>query len=166
MNILRKLNLADFTTLMNAASGLLAVFYSITGKFATAAVFILIAVVLDFLDGRIARRFRQSSGLGKELDSLADTISFGVAPAVFGFMLSEKGTLITAIVIIFVLCGILRLARFNIANIKHFEGMPITVNGILFPLIYFINVPVCYFQYIYLLSAIAMISTFKIKKLR
>lgn len=166
MNILRKINLADVATLMNASAGLLAVFYSITGKFATAAVFILLAVVLDFLDGRVARALKQSSSLGKELDSLADTISFGIAPAVFGFMLSDKGAIITIILIVFVLCGILRLARFNVTYIKYFEGMPITVNGILFPLIYFIKIPFCYFPYIYLLSAILMISAIKIKKLR
>lgn len=166
MNILKKLNLADIATLMNASAGLLAVFYSITGKFAIAAVFILTAVVLDFFDGRIARRLKQLSEIGKELDSLADTISFGIAPAVFGFMLSDKGAVITIILIVFVLCGILRLARFNVTNIKHFEGMPITINGVLFPLIYFIKIPFCYFPYIYILSAILMISSIKIKKIR
>jgi len=166
MNVLKQIRLADAATLMNASCGILSIFYSINNQFLTACVFILGAVFLDFLDGFIARALKETSELGKELDSLADTISFGIAPAVFGFMLVEKSTILILALIVFVLCGILRLARFNVTKIKYFEGMPITINGILFPLIYFLKVPLYLYPTIYFLSGILMISTFKLKKLR
>jgi len=166
MNVLKQIRLADAATLMNASCGILSVFYSINSQFLTASIFILGAVFLDFLDGFIARALKETSELGKELDSLADTISFGIAPAVFGFMLVEKSTILILVLIVFVLCGILRLARFNVTNIKYFEGMPITINGILFPLIYFLKVPLYLYPTIYFLSGILMISTFKLRKLR
>ena len=166
MNVLKQIKLADAATLMNASCGLLSIFYSINSQFLTASIFILGAVLLDFLDGFIAKALKETTELGKELDSLADIISFGIAPAVFGFMLVEKSVVFILVLIVFVLCGILRLARFNVTKLEHFEGMPVTINGIIFPLIYFLKVPFYFYPIIYVLSSILMISTFKLKKIR
>ena len=101
----------------------------------------------------------------KELDSLADTISFGVAPAIFGFTLIQTPLAIVSFTI-FLFCGVLRLARYNIMDMKDsYAGMPITLNGIIIPLIFITNVPFDYYPYIYILLGILMISSLKFKKI-
>jgi CDP-diacylglycerol--serine O-phosphatidyltransferase len=93
-----------------------------------------IALAFDFADGRVARWRRNSSFLGADLDSLADVISFGMAPAALGFAVGLRGALDVAILLYFVACGISRLARFNATaealaddngKVKYFEGTPI-----------------------------------------
>jgi CDP-diacylglycerol--serine O-phosphatidyltransferase len=93
-----------------------------------------VALVLDVLDGRVARARREASVLGGDLDSLADVISFGVAPAALAFAIGLRGTLDVAMLLYFVACGISRLARFNVTasaladetgKVKYFEGTPI-----------------------------------------
>jgi CDP-diacylglycerol--serine O-phosphatidyltransferase len=92
-----------------------------------------VALVLDFADGRVAR-WRRASTLGADLDSLADVISFGMAPAALGFAIGLRGALDVAVLLYFVACGISRLARFNVTaealadeqgKVKYFEGTPI-----------------------------------------
>lgn len=93
-----------------------------------------LALVLDFADGRVARWRRRSSPLGADLDSLADVISFGMAPAALGFAMGLRGGLDVVALLYFVSCGISRLARFNVTSqsmaddtgkVSHFEGTPI-----------------------------------------
>jgi CDP-diacylglycerol--serine O-phosphatidyltransferase len=99
-----------------------------------------IALVLDFADGRVARWRRRSSPLGADLDSLADVISFGMAPASLGFAVGLRGALDVAVLLYFVACGISRLARFNVTaaalsdeegKVKYFEGTPIPTSVLL-----------------------------------
>lgn len=99
-----------------------------------------VALVLDFADGRVARWRRRSSPLGADLDSLADVISFGVAPAALGFAIGLQSALDTAILLYFVACGISRLARFNVTaaalsdeegKVRYFEGTPIPTSVVL-----------------------------------
>ena len=143
MSMLRSYTWADVLTIGNASCGTIAIFlcldYLATGnaRFLWAA-FILLptALVLDVLDGYVARlnRKRQSI-LGADLDSLADVISFGVAPAVLGFTLGLRGGWDMLILTYFVVCGVSRLARFNVTasaladeatgKVKYFEGTPI-----------------------------------------
>lgn len=93
-----------------------------------------IALVFDFADGRVARWRRVSSTLGADLDSLADVISFGMAPAALGFAIGLRSALDVAMLLFFVACGISRLARFNVTadaladdsgKVRYFEGTPI-----------------------------------------
>lgn len=156
---------ADLFTLINVIFGLTAIFFIITFKHNLASIMLILAVLFDYLDGKIAFITKTSNEFGKELDSLADTISFGVAPAVFGFSLIQTPLAIIAIPI-FLFSGILRLARYNIMDQKReFQGMPITLNGLIIPAIFFLKVPFNYYPYIYLVLGILMISTFKIKKI-
>ena len=99
-----------------------------------------LALLLDIVDGKIARRQNQHSLFGVELDSLADTVSFGVAPAVLAYGLGMRGGLDVFILLFFVACGISRLARYNITageiaaagdKVKYFEGAPIPSSLIL-----------------------------------
>ena len=178
--MLKLMKFADMFTLLNAALGLVSIIFSIGNYFDYAAYALLVALVSDYLDGKIAASMHQQTAFGKELDSLADTVSFGVAPAIFGFSLMQffmpharQFQLTFGIIAftIFLFCGVLRLARYNIMDMKGFyRGMPITLNGILIPLVYFIGskfYPVDYvrfFPYIYLLLGILMVSSLRIKK--
>lgn len=116
----------------NLVIGMIALVYAIEGNYISGAVLILFAAVLDRLDGKLARLTGSSSDFGKELDSLADLISFGVAPAVTAYLwrLDTLGITGMLIAVLFVLCGALRLARFNVMKVSgYFLGVPITVAG-------------------------------------
>ena len=139
--MLRGFHLADFFTLGNAACGVGAVFFAMmymdggeAFHFFAAAALAPAAFIFDVLDGRIARARHQHSALGRELDSLSDVISFGVAPAALGFAAGLNGGWDAAALIYFVCCGVSRLARYNVTaetlsagadKVKYFEGTPI-----------------------------------------
>ncbi len=141
--MLRSYTLADAFTIGNAACGTIAVFLCLD-YLATdvrrllwiAFLLLPLALVLDVFDGYVARRnTRRQSVLGADLDSLADVISFGVAPAVLGYTLGLRGGWDMLILTYFVVCGVSRLARFNATSaalsdestgkVKYFEGTPI-----------------------------------------
>ena len=140
-SMIRDFQLADFFTLGNGFAGTGAIlsmlrYVRTKEEYALWAVFALLPVslVLDFLDGRIARWRRKSSMMGQELDSLADLVSFGVAPAVLAFGLGVDGGWDALVLVYFVACGISRLARYNTTasslsddsgKVKYFEGTPI-----------------------------------------
>jgi CDP-diacylglycerol--serine O-phosphatidyltransferase len=118
-------------TVGNLFCGYLSIWGSIRGTFETAAYLIILAAVLDALDGRIARLTNSASEFGEEYDSLADLVSFGVAPAVLAYSwgLSDFSRLGWLVSFLFVVCGSMRLARFNIqthiVDKKYFIGLPI-----------------------------------------
>jgi CDP-diacylglycerol--serine O-phosphatidyltransferase len=141
-SLIRNLHMADFITLLNGFCGFTSIIssmrYALTGSpsyIVRAMLLIPLGLFFDFMDGRVARWRNKSSLMGQELDSLADLISFGVAPATAAFALGLQTTLDTVLLGVFVLCGLTRLARFNVtvANIpkdkkgkaKYFEGTPI-----------------------------------------
>ena len=139
--MLRSYTVADFFTLGNAACGTISIFlcldYIAEGEkkfFWIAFVLFFVALACDIFDGYWARHSRRQSSLGADLDSLADIVSFGVAPAVLGFTLGMRGLWDMVILVYFVVCGISRLARFNVTaaalsdgtgKVKYFEGTPI-----------------------------------------
>src|SRR5438128_6537528 len=142
LSMFRSYTVADLFTLANAGSGTIAIFlclnYIAEGRnrfFWMAFMLHFVALVCDVTDGYWARRSRRQSILGADLDSLADIVSFGVAPAVLGFTLGMRGGWDMLILAYFVGCGISRLARFNVTaaalsdaktgKVKYFEGTPI-----------------------------------------
>ena len=145
--MIREFHLADFLTLGNAACGVLAVFAVMAHlemhdvrRLLIAAALIPLALIFDVLDGRVARARRAHSALGRELDSLADVISFGVAPAAIAYGAGMKGLWDVVILIYFVCCGVSRLARFNVTaetlstdagKVKYFEGTPIPTSVVI-----------------------------------
>jgi CDP-diacylglycerol---serine O-phosphatidyltransferase len=152
-SMLRDFHLADFITLGNAACGvgavLLAMLYmqsqSLTYFFVAAAM-APAAFAFDVLDGKVARARHQHSALGRELDSLADVVSFGVAPATLGFAAGLQGGWDAAALIYFVCCGVSRLARYNVTaeslaedsgKVAYFEGTPIPTSVVLTALLAF-----------------------------
>ena len=143
-SMIRGFHLADFFTLANAACGVGAVFLAMRylqsgagAHFYAAAAMAPLAFFFDWLDGNVARWRHQHSTLGRELDSLADLISFGVAPAVLAYAAGLDGGWDAVALIYFVCCGVSRLARFNATaeelaagsssgKVAYFEGAPIT----------------------------------------
>jgi CDP-diacylglycerol---serine O-phosphatidyltransferase len=135
-SILKIVKLPDLFTLAGALSGLGSIFCSIQNQFGAAAALMTVAVSFDFLDGRIARMLRVESEFGKILDSLSDIISFGIAPVIFAYCQGLDDVLSITVLGFFICCGILRLARFNVIQSHGFVGVPITINGLVFPMIY------------------------------
>jgi CDP-diacylglycerol--serine O-phosphatidyltransferase len=146
-SMIRGFHLADFFTLGNAACGvgsvLLAMLYMASQSerhFLIAAALAPAALLFDVLDGRIARWRHEHSPLGRELDSLADVISFGVAPAALAFAAGMQGGWDVIVLAYFVCCGVSRLARYNVtaeslaegqAKVPYFEGTPIPTSVVL-----------------------------------
>ncbi len=139
--------LPNILTLIGVCIGLTSIKFAFDGKFELSIVAVIVAGIIDGLDGRIARLIKGTSKVGKELDSLTDVISFGVAPAfiMYFWSMSEIGRLGWLISIIYVVCVALRLARFNVNSEAEpswrdnfFEGIPSPAGGILvlMPLIY------------------------------
>jgi CDP-diacylglycerol--serine O-phosphatidyltransferase len=140
-SMIREFHLADLFTIANGACGVAALFQAMTflatgerGRLDIAAALILAALIFDVLDGRIARWRHMASPLGRELDSLADVISFGVAPAGVAFAAGLRSALDQLILVFFVACGLSRLARYNVTaealstetgKVRYFEGTPI-----------------------------------------
>ncbi|MHB8157032.1 MAG: CDP-diacylglycerol--serine O-phosphatidyltransferase [Desulfocucumaceae bacterium] len=154
----------------NLVVGMLAVTYALQDKYVLAAILIIIAAFLDKFDGSVARKLGVNSDFGKELDSLADLVSFGVAPAltVYLWKLSELGAAGVLVMIVFVLFGALRLARFNIMNVTgHFVGVPITIAGSMVAIIVLAagSIPAFVSALLVLLLALLMVSGFKIPKI-
>lgn len=146
-SMIRNFHLADWFTLGNAFCGMGAVFAAMAflqtqhrDYLLLAAGFIPLALIFDILDGRIARWRQEQSAMGRELDSLADIISFGVAPAAIAYSSGMHGLWDALILLCFVACGVSRLARYNITaeamseeagKVKYFEGTPIPSSTLL-----------------------------------
>jgi CDP-diacylglycerol--serine O-phosphatidyltransferase len=197
--MIRTFVMADFITLGNGfcgAGSILALMqFTATGEkrwLWWAIVLLPVALVLDYADGRVARYRRRSSSLGADLDSLADVISFGMAPAALGFAVGLRGGFDVVALIYFVACGISRLARFNATadalsdesgKVSHFEGTPIPTSVLIvlligwlthagrifealpfgsFTLLGWVGHPL---SLVYIASGSLMISTFKIPKI-
>lgn len=149
--MIRDFHLADFFTLANGCCGTAAIFFAMNHMrdahpdwIYAAGVLVVGAFVFDMLDGRIARWRHNASALGRELDSLADVISFGVAPACLAFAVGMTGMWDALGLLYFVACGISRLARYNVTadtlaassgKVPYFEGTPIPTSTVLVILI-------------------------------
>ena len=146
-SMLRSYTVADLFTIGNAACGIISIFFCLTyiaeGRhklFWLAFALLFGALGFDIFDGYWARRSRRQSILGADMDSLSDIISFGVAPAVLGFTLGMRGVWDMLILVYFVVCGISRLARFNVTaaalsdskgKVRYFEGTPIPTSVVI-----------------------------------
>ena len=140
--------LPNLLTIIGVCLGISSIKFALDSNYSLAIVFLMVAALLDALDGRIARLIKGTSEFGKELDSLTDFVSFGIAPAfiMYFWELKNFGKIGWAITLIYSVCCVLRLARFNLTKINEeeswkenfFEGIPSPAGGILIllPLIY------------------------------
>ena len=149
--MIRGFHLADVFTLANGCCGIAAIFFAMNhlrsghpGWVYAAAIVVIGALVFDVLDGRIARWRHKASAMGRELDSLADVVSLGVAPACLAYAVGMAGLWDALALLYFVACGISRLARYNVTaetlaagsgKVPYFEGTPITTSILLVILI-------------------------------
>jgi CDP-diacylglycerol---serine O-phosphatidyltransferase len=145
--MIREFQLADWLTLANAFCGVGAIFavmtYLQSGEVSHlhfACGLIPCALLFDVLDGRVARWRQESSAMGRELDSLSDVISFGVAPAAIAYGFGMQGLYDRVVLLYFVMCGVSRLARYNVTaeklsegsdQVRYFEGTPIPTSLVL-----------------------------------
>ncbi|MCW5892765.1 MAG: CDP-alcohol phosphatidyltransferase family protein [bacterium] len=151
-SLVRSLVPADFLTLGNAICGTVSIFLCLNylegGRHRPdlfgAFVLLPLAAVLDAADGFVARRQRRASAYGADLDSLADVVSFGVAPAVLGFTVGLRGVWDSLILSLFVCCGVARLARYNVTaatlaagtgKVRYYEGTPIPTSLVIVALL-------------------------------
>ena len=169
-----KRHIPNLFTFGNLFCGFLSLHFSMNGDVRNATILIFIAIMLDAVDGRIARILGVANDLGKQLDSLADIVSFGVAPAylvAYTYLngLGIWGLILTAV---FPLFGAYRLARFNLTkteeSLEYFTGIPITLAGGTVTFIVLLNqyIHPIVFMLIFYLLAILMVSTIKIPSLK
>ena len=140
--------LPSILTLIGVCLGISSIKFAMDGNFTFAVLFLVVAAILDGLDGRVARLIKGTSDFGKELDSLTDFVSFGIAPSfiIYFWELNKFGKIGWLIVLFYSVCCVLRLARFNLTKFENkdewknnfFEGVPSPAGGclILFPLIF------------------------------
>lgn len=159
----------NVVTLSNLVFGFTSLWFTLEGQYKESAVAILLAMIMDGMDGRLARRFKVSSDFGKELDSLSDLVSFGVAPALLTYAseMSNFGYLGLLVAILFALCGAIRLARFNVLNIKtYFIGVPITFAGPMLAIFVLLSnrLPLYFYPIATIVLSYLMVSKIKIPK--
>ncbi|MFB4211912.1 CDP-diacylglycerol--serine O-phosphatidyltransferase [Shouchella sp. 1P09AA] len=161
--------IANGLTLINLGLGITAIMFILQGSIWYGFLFIALAALFDRFDGMVARRLKIESELGKQLDSLSDLVSFGVAPA----LLVQQATLMPLsfvgglAVVLFILCGALRLARFNITDSPNeFIGLPITGAGCIlaFSTLFNDQLPETFFVIFMICLSGLMISNIRVKK--
>ena len=179
--------LPNLLTIIGVCLGISSIKFALDENYSLAVIFIVFASILDALDGRIARLIKGTTEFGKELDSLTDFVSFGIAPAfiLYFWELKNYGKIGWAITLIFSVCCVLRLARFNLTKISedaewkrnYFEGVPSPAGAILIllPLVYELsdlqlNLDIKIFTpYMVIIVAVLLISnvpTFSLKKIK
>lgn len=162
-------------TFLNLSFGILAILATLENNYILSSAFIILAALVDRYDGRVARFLQVSSDLGKELDSLADLVSFGVAPSILVFLvfsledLGPSGLLGIIILLTFPICGAFRLARYNATTFEGvFTGVPITVAGSFMALFVLltknVNTPRFIPILLMFICSYSMVSKFKLKK--
>ena len=167
--ILKLLGPADYVTLTGALSGLGSIFASLAGYLEVGAALILLGVLCDFLDGRVARMTGRGGPLGAALDSLADVVIHLVAVVVFAYAAGLSHPWALAVYGLFLVAGVLRLARFELVGTidGYYEGVPTPASCVI-PLVYLVCVyagwHTGWIPLIYLALAVLMVSTLRIKK--
>ena len=175
-NMKNLIAVSDFISLLNMISGFLSIICSINHDFELAAILMILAIIFDSIDGWVARKTNRQDelGFGKNIDSLSDIVSFGVAPAIFIYSCSNTTpdifhTIVMLVSLFIVICGVLRLTRYNVLsnhlNSKDFIGFPIP--GIAFVIATFYLSGMFNINIALLLSvgiSILMISNVKYKK--
>ena len=161
------IKLPDILTLANAFCGFLAMVFILYRSFTVAMILLPLAFIFDLFDGYVARRIKRKGEFGMHLDSMSDLVSFGIAPVIFGVMILPLSPLTIFALAFFLLAGILRLARFDIMKDKNlFIGIPISISGVLFPLLYFLELDYLFYTPVYLILGATMISHLIIRRFK
>lgn len=177
-------NYTVILTYLGLSSGVIGIMSAIEGKTTLAIICLMLSGFFDLFDGLVARTKERTTAekrFGIQIDSLSDLICFGVLPAVIGYAVGMKEWYFYFILVLYVLCGLIRLAYFNVTEElrqdettetrKEYEGLPITTAALIMPIVYTFNALLKeHFYLLYagvmLLTAISFISKFKIKKFK
>ncbi|WP_300381917.1 CDP-diacylglycerol--serine O-phosphatidyltransferase [Clostridium sp.] len=173
---MKKSSIPNIFTFINLSCGIIAILYTFKFDYLLASIFILLAGLVDRYDGRIARYLNVTSEIGKELDSLADLVSFGVAPSLLMFTiynLSEYGpfgSIGLGVLLLLPICGAFRLAKYNISSFDGvYTGVPITIVGCFLALVVLVTlnltIPTIIPVILMILGSYLMVSNMKLKKL-
>lgn len=172
---MKKSVIPNVFTFINLSCGIFSILATYEHQYLYASAFIIIAGLVDRYDGRIARYLQVESDLGKQLDSLADLVSFGVAPSILIYILHNlkdfgpSGIIGIAVLIAFPICGAYRLARYNATTFSGtFTGVPITITGAVIAIFVLFTyklsitplIPIC----MLIIFSYLMVSTFEFKK--
>lgn len=165
--------LANFITYLSLACGFASIIFSLENRFIFAAWAIIISVILDGIDGQLAKVNSVSIEFGKELDALVDVVSFGVAPVVLGYVFVSAGAYLITVLVLFIYlaCAVFRLAKYNITPKEklnsYFYGLPTTAGAgviasfILVCIKYIIFPPRAIFSLLFLVLSFLMVSNIK-----
>ncbi len=173
-NIIKMMGIADIASLANAVSGMMAIIMAYYQNSILCAIFLVLAVVFDAIDGPLARRFPSNTKevFGETIDSLADAISFGIAPAVIIYELFQTPLMIIASILL-LCCGILRLSRYNTiiteqeGPTKTFIGLPIPVSSFMLSLLLFSEIKQAILVFIIMaIIAVLMVSSLNYPKIK
>jgi len=161
------IKMADIFTLFNLYFGFVGILFFIHGNFTYGSYCLLASFLLDFVDGKIARALKSGpTDFGKYLD-FADIVSFGVAPAILMSLLNP-GFIGAGVAVLFLTSGLLRLARFGATDTDYCIGVPITVNGLIFPAAYLIiscfSLSPSYLLALALFASALMLGSFRVDK--
>ncbi|QPC46962.1 CDP-diacylglycerol--serine O-phosphatidyltransferase [Mangrovibacillus cuniculi] len=164
-----KSNLANILTLTNVALGSCSIIFSVKGELLLALIFIFVAALADRYDGMVARKLNIESEFGRQLDSLCDLLSFGVAPAIllYQLVIVEFNAAGIIVIVLYISAGAYRLARFNVSEQNgFFQGLPITAAGCLLTISYFFYafVSPAFYMFLIIVLSICMVSTFSLRK--
>ena len=165
-----KKQIPNICTLLNLSFAFFSILYVFQEDFYLASIMILISAFFDAFDGILAKKLNAVSKLGKELDSLSDFVSFGLAPAIILINLSGFSTFVIVASLIFILSSELRLARYNVSvNSTGFEGLPTTFSGILLSILILLNFKFDFLtnliiSLLLLILAFLQLSKFKVKR--
>lgn len=177
----------DYTVILTYVSlfiSVMGIFSAFDGNVQEAVICLMLSGVCDLFDGKIARtkkgRTKEEKRFGIQIDSLCDLVCFGVLPAMIGYSINKNSRLYSIVACIFVLCGLIRLAYYNVTeeerqdetdeNRKYFKGLPITSSALIVPLVYCLSVyaPIPNFSLLYtvalFVTAVAYIAPLRIKK--
>lgn len=160
---------ANIFTVLNLTLGTASILSILHGELRLSLLFIFLAALFDRFDGMLARKLGIESEFGKQLDSLCDIISFGIAPAflMYESIINEFGLPGAFFTVLYIICGSIRLARFNVTEFSgHYTGLPITAAGCIltFSFLFIKWFPPSFFMFLTLILSLLMISTFQIKK--
>ncbi len=174
---MRKSWIPNLITLTNLSFGIFSIMATQNSNYFLSAIFIIVAAIIDRYDGRIARFLNVSTDLGKELDSLSDLISFGVAPSILIYVkynLSDSlfyKLIGVCFLLLYILCGSFRLAKYNSTEFNNiFAGVPITITGCALAILSLLaptynNITVLIVTIIMVIFSYLMVSKIKIKKI-
>ncbi|MFC5732345.1 CDP-diacylglycerol--serine O-phosphatidyltransferase [Cytobacillus gottheilii] len=163
--------IANIFTLLNLSSGSIACIFIMNEQISIGILFIVLAALLDFLDGMLARKLQIQSEFGKQLDSMSDIISFGIAPALLLYqgILYEFGVTGMVFTMMYTCCGAIRLARYHLIHQdEYFIGLPITAAGLFAALsmLMILHIPPVFYLSFTIILSFMMVSTMKVKKIR